>query len=739
MNISQINISFSGLTRLDATSPRHLSRQSKRARWTQCVVALLYLGWTSSKSTASAQDHSLPGPSPAPQELDAIVVTEALNQARSEIVPSLGSTVYQVGSGQIQNQAQGDNSTFTQILARAPGVVQDQFGQVHIRGEHANLAYRVDGVLVPEGLDGFGQEFDARFIRSVQLMTGALPAEFGWRTAAISDITTKSGGDIKGGEIGFYGGSFDYNKAHLSFGQSKGKWDYFVTISNYHSDLGIENPVASYRPLHDYTNQLKAFGKIAYLIDDTSRISLILSGSYGDFQLPTVPNQRLLFPIKGKSTVRSSEVNDNQNERNYYAILAYQKSLGDLNFQIAAYSRWSQIRFMPDARGDLEYLGVASKVDNTIFSNGVQLDASYNVGDHHTLRFGGNFRSESVLQAATTSVFHTDDSGNLSGAPFDIVYTQRKQAYLTDVYVQDEWQVANWLTLNYGLRYDYFSIFKREQQLSPRASIVWKLGDSTTIHVGYASYFIPPEPLRVTASNLARFKNTTNAPTTFASGPPRAERSHDYDIGIEQKIVHLSLSFDGFYKQARNALDAGQFGQAIILVPFNYKWDRVIGCELAANYSSDDWNLFGTFSYVNTKANSINSSQYEFPFDEVRFIKGHDIYLDHEGEFTATFGASRTFKTDLGTTTLFSEALYGYGLRAGFANTRKVGSYWTFNVGFSHELPLKGFRFRSAKFRFDIVNLFDAVYLLRDGTGIGVGAPQYGNRRGFYAGLSFDF
>lgn len=690
---------------------------------------------------AAAQEAS-PSPSPEAQQLEQVVVTGQLNEARNQIVPSLGATVYKVGTGEIQNQAQGDNATFTQVLARAPGVVQDQFGQIHIRGEHANLAYRVDGVLIPEGLDGFGQEFDTRFIKSVQLLTGTLPSEFGWRTAAIADITTKSGSDLNGGEVGFYGGSFDYNKPYFLIGQSAGKWDYFFTVSNYHSDIGIENPVASYRPIHDYTNQFKAFGKISYLIDDSSRISLILSASYGDFELPDVPNKTPSFQVAGRPFIESSAINDNQNERNYYAILTYLKSFGDFNFQVAVYSRWSEIRFLPDVLGDLEYLGTASKVDNTIFANGVQLDASYNLGDHNILRFGGNFRSESVRQAASTSVFPTNgssDSSITSTTPFDIVYVERKQGYLVDAYLQDEWDITPWLTVNYGLRYDYFDLYKREQQLNPRVNAVWKVTDSTTIHAGYASYFIPPAPLTVTPKNLARFRATSNAPTTFADDPPEAERSHYYDVGIEQKLGNFTFSFDGFYKQARNALDDGQFGQAIILVPFNYKWDRIIGCELAGTYTSNDWNAFANFSFVKTKANSINSGQYEFPADELRYIKGTDIYLDHEGEFTATFGLSRTIKTDLGVTNLYSEALYGYGLRAGFANTRKVGSYWTFNVGFSQEIPIKVPGFKSLKFRFDIVNLFDQVYLLRDGTGVGVGAPQYGNRRGFYAGLAMDF
>ena len=71
-------------------------------------------------------------------------------------------------------------------------MVQDSFGQVHVRGEHNNLTYRVNGILLPEGLNGFGQELDTRLIQSVTLIDGTLPAEFGFRTAGIVDVTTKS-------------------------------------------------------------------------------------------------------------------------------------------------------------------------------------------------------------------------------------------------------------------------------------------------------------------------------------------------------------------------------------------------------------------------------------------------------------------------------------------------------------------------------------------------------------------
>jgi hypothetical protein len=140
-----------------------------------------------------------PNPAPSPEvggttaELNPITVVGQLNEARAQIVPSLGATKYSIGQPQIQTQSQGDNAPFNQTILRAPGVSQDSFGQVHVRDEHANLQYRINDVLIPEGISGFGQEIDTRWVDNVSLITGSLPAQFGFRTTGIVDITPKKG------------------------------------------------------------------------------------------------------------------------------------------------------------------------------------------------------------------------------------------------------------------------------------------------------------------------------------------------------------------------------------------------------------------------------------------------------------------------------------------------------------------------------------------------------------------
>src|SRR5579859_2672781 len=125
---------------------------------------------------------------PSTANVESVPVTGTLDLAREQIAPALGAVVHTIGPKEIASIPQGSDAAFSQVLLRAPGVVADSLGEVHVRGEHGDLTYRLNGVLLPEGLNGFGQEIDTRLIDSVKLIDGTLPAQFGFRTAGIVDI-----------------------------------------------------------------------------------------------------------------------------------------------------------------------------------------------------------------------------------------------------------------------------------------------------------------------------------------------------------------------------------------------------------------------------------------------------------------------------------------------------------------------------------------------------------------------
>ncbi|PYM05395.1 MAG: TonB-dependent receptor, partial [Verrucomicrobia bacterium] len=255
----------------------------------------------------SASPTGPPGTATAPS---VVVTSEELDISREQIVPSLGATRYTVGPDRLGQQSQGQDAPFNQTILRFPGVAQDSFGQLHLRGEHANLQYRLDDVLLPEGITGFGQELETRFADNISLITGALPAQFGFRTTGVIDIHTKSGAVFTGGEASLHVGSFDTIAPSVEYGGVTGKLTYYVIGGYLHSGIGVENPTRSSDPIHDDTDQFKGFGYFSYIIDDTSRLTLLLSGNDSNFEIPNNPGQLPAFVVNGKTMFDSSKLDE---------------------------------------------------------------------------------------------------------------------------------------------------------------------------------------------------------------------------------------------------------------------------------------------------------------------------------------------------------------------------------------------------------------------------------------------
>src|SRR5512133_3242716 len=127
------------------------------------TAATMLLFWA---CLATAQNPAPAAPSPTPSTTatpgtataeQVVVTSQELDISREAIVPNLGATRYTVGPDRLDSQSRGEDAPFNQTMLRFPGVAQDSFGQLHVRGEHANLQYRIDDVLLPESIPGFGQ------------------------------------------------------------------------------------------------------------------------------------------------------------------------------------------------------------------------------------------------------------------------------------------------------------------------------------------------------------------------------------------------------------------------------------------------------------------------------------------------------------------------------------------------------------------------------------------------------
>jgi len=672
------------------------------------------------------------------QNLSAIDVTAALDQARNSLSPDTGSSQYVIDQKAIAALPLGASTPLNQVLLQAPGVVQDSYGQLHIRGDHANLQYRVNGVLIPESISGFGQTLDARTIKEVKLIDGALPAQYGLRTAAVVDITTKSGHELgNGGSVGVMGGSFGTFNPNASIWGSTDRWSYFLTANYLENDVGIENPTSSRKPIHDHTNQVKGFGDISYLINDTTRLSFMFGVSNSRFQIPNNPDQTPQFGYLDTVDFNSANLNEQQQEKTRFGVLALQGKIGETAYQVSAGQRYSSVDFTPDTIGDLMFNGVAADINRTNRASTLQADFSTPLGDSHTLRYGiygsfehGNINNNSLVFPAN------DDGSQASTTPIGILDDSRLIARTYSAYVQDEWSVTDKWTINYGVRGDKYHLFRDESQLSPRLGLVYQATPDTTLHAGYSRYFVPPATEIISTTNIAKFAGTTNQLPSDGNNTALSERSDYYDAGVSQNIGPLTLGLDAYYRKVSRLQDEGQFGAALVYSNFNYEFGRIRGVEFTANFDQGPVSAYFNMAYNRAMGKRIITGQYNFSPDDLAYIYNNYIHLDHDQKLTSSGGISYAITGD---TKVGADYIFGSGLRSDGAvpNGLSLPYYFQLNLNVSHD-----FNFDSTgtlHTQLALINALDRTYELRDGTGVGVGAPQFGPRRGLYLSVQKDF
>ena len=344
---------------------------------------------------------------------------------------------------------------------------------------------------------------------------------------------------------------------------------------------------------------------------------------------------------------------------------------------------------------------------------------SYVLNSAHTLRMGFTVKRREDLGRQYF------DRGAVLGRATEPIAVRRcrfpttttRLGYLAGIYAQDEWKLTNNLTMNYGARFDQMWQYVDANQLSPRVSFTYKPLENTTFHIGYARYFTPPVQVEAAPANIALFNGTTGA-VSGEQGAVLPERSNVFDAGIDQHIplgcstslkrdcAYLDVGIDGYYKMARDLIDNGQFGQALVLQAFNYLHGMTEGVELNAKYHNGGFDAYLNVAVSQEKATTPVSNQYLFDnttplpdlggLTELQYLNSHWIFTDHNQFVTGSAGASYQFCgraltpgelwwNSICGTTLTGDMIYGSGLRTGDANISSMRPYEQFNVGIKRD------------------------------------------------------
>jgi outer membrane receptor protein involved in Fe transport len=675
------------------------------------------------------------------------VATTKINRQPNGISQT-GTNQYSLTQHEIAALPQGENTPINQVLLQMPGVVQDDEAQVHVEGEHEDLQWRVNGVMMPmDSFTGFGQIFNSFFVRRVSLLDGILPVTYGYRDAGVLDLVTKNGCSNPGGNVQFYGGQRDTVQPSFEYGGCEGKFSYYYTGTFLHSNLAFSSATPGPTPIHNYTNQGQGFGYFTYEISPLTKLSMITGVSVNNSEYPTSPGLPPLYDLQGVSPCTppalcaptnypSQDIAEDLNQDYYFGILALSGTVGPaINYQVAYTGAYSLIQFYPDPIGDLIYQGVASDSSRTEFDNTLQTDLSRQVDIHnwgsHNIGTGFYVGYYGVNSDDTTLAFELNPDGNQeSNVPVSIVNNANSINMLYGVYLQDIWQINEQLSLTGGVRWDQVTGIINNNMISPRINLLYQLDKNTAFHAGFARYFQTPDFQTISPASFTKFQNTTAA-VTLGGTQPFPEKDYYWNAGVLHHFgPHLTVTEDAYFRLSQDLIDLGQFGDVPIFVPFNYKNGRIYGSEFSATYNWENLSIRGNFTYSSAQGNDVVSGQYNFPPDQLAYIVNHYIFLDHSQQYTASGGITYNWRSWLFSIT----GTYGSGLRAGFANTDELPENFQIDLALEKgwQVPHVG----NVKTRVVLVNVSDNINELRNGTGIGIFEPGYGQRRTVYGAIT---
>lgn len=632
---------------------------------------------------------------------DIVVTAQRLDAARARVEPALGASTYTLTNDTIENRPGGETRDLGAILVQVAGARRDGNGTLLVRGAPGGVQYRLNNVILPEGVADFGETLSARLADKTELITGALPAQYGLVAGGIVNVTTKSGLYAGGGQAELYGGSHRTIQPAFEWAGARGGTSLFTSGSFRRSDVGLASVDGRADPAHDATREIEGFAFGDHVIGAESRVSLILGTS----------NERNQIPAPAGGTRAERARHGDRTSANHYAIASYQLGGERSTIQASLFGLASHESIAPDEAVSIAVDGLSRTRSERRMSGGTQIEGSFEIGARHTLRAGiivsgdRDRRNERIVSPALLARSRV---------------TSHRAT--TSAFVQDEWKLASRLTANAGVRADRVSDVSKATHLGPRASLTWALPSGFTAHAGYARYFIAPPVGDEVAPVADRLRGETD----------------DYvDVGAEQKLGDFKVGLDAYSRSARNLIADRRWQFAPVGDAFNYRRGRLKGVELLMTYADGPVTAWSNLALANAKARGIASGRPLFTATELAYVAAHDVAIDADQRLTGSAGMSYRF----GHLLVSGDLLYGSGTRrtavAANPNGARLPGHAMVDLAAVYHLKL--LEDHPLDLRFDVTNLFDRRYALSDGTGLAGGAPQWAERRGVFVGIEQGF
>lgn len=542
------------------------------------------------------------------------------------------------------------------IVSSTPGFVTDDNGRMHPRGSESQVQYVVDGVPVTDNMSAiFSTSLDPRTLRTVEVLTGGIPAEFGDKLAGVINVNTRSGleGPTQGG-VSFSGGSFSTGETSVDFATHTKRLGFLTNLSASTSQRYLDTP--SLDNFHNFGRTGKAFFRLDYQFDANNSLRAVINLGGSNFQVPNRFNQELA----GQD--QRQRLRDNAENVGFQHIFS-PNTVGQLSF----FHRQSNSKLLSNALAT----PVVANQDRTLQNYGGIGSLSLTRGSHN-VKFGGQVTITPINEHFSfypTTPFPdlVDEGGNVfpnpvnsfnAGRPF--IFNQSKTGHSIGAYIQDRFTPFKNLTLDLGVRYDKYKLLINEQAVSPRLGLAYFIPKTqTTLRASYSRLFQPPPAenlLLASSPEAAALSPISVLQRVTTVQPVLPDKENAFEVGAQQLLSqHFRLNLTVYQKRIKNFSDKDQFFETGVIFPIAISSGRVTGEEV--RIESTEIHGFHAFaSYANARAFGVtpitgglflgedpqslflNDFKFANDHDQRNEAQFHISYSHHPSGLYATFG-----------------------------------------------------------------------------------------------------
>ncbi len=567
-----------------------------------------------------------------------LVVAYEINEVTPEAADSPATRASIAGESISQVPVRNAAKGLQEVVATLPGWSTEDNGLLHSRGTDDGFLYVVDGIPVYERLDQVsGIAPDTSLVESINVMTGYLPAEFGYKAGGVIDVRSKAVEGAWTGAIAADSGSEATNSVNAMVGgRVSSRLTTTIGTALQRSDRFLD-PIHPDN-FHNHGDVATGSASLTWTSPNRSLVSISAGGGQSDYDVPNTEPQQ--------------DAGQDQRQRidQWFGTANWQFAWSSVTYmQVSAYGR----RSTADLTGSESGTPLFANASRALQRYGAIGSMTRHIGNH-TIKAGAEAQRLSMHESFGFAVTDRDaaaDAGFSDAAldfdqdhPFS--FDGDASPTLFSGYVQDDWQGPGRLTIGGGIRIDHSALLLPRTQLSPRVGVVYHLLNGAVLRGSVSRFFQPPQPeyLLLSSSPEARVLSPFADGESGGGADIEPEQQWAYEIGANHYVAPR-VRVDGalWYRAITNAADPNVFAGTTIIFPNAVATGRAYGFDLRVEVPRERaWSGYASVSTGRVRQRGPITGGL-FLEEEVADVAGGEEFVpDHDQAVTASGGVTWT-------------------------------------------------------------------------------------------------